>query len=606
MTFPPLLRTPAVRLLLVAYPALAGILPADGRPWLTVPLCLTALAAVGALWVRALPGLPAESGVPAARVGLAAAAGLITVPLVALTVHAIGHPVRPAPLVITCTVLVTVLGVAAVLRDHRALRRGLRSSAAGPHDHGAGSRDHRGHRAGRGIAARFGLPAQRRHDTEAGPSSSVSSSPPVSPSSGEPGSLSSGEPGSVSSGEPGLVSGRGSGAGATADGDLTGPGRGPVRTTVAVTVPLVLAVGVGGWAVRGYLAAPRPAEPGYLSVALNGWATAIDSPVTVPARGLVVPVRVTSAGLADTTSLLQLTVGGRVVASRPMTVAADSVRSLTVYVPALPADGRLRSVAISVGATSIGFYALGHADSRVSPDSAASAAVTGPGVGPHAPAAGSAGTPGFQSGAAGGGSRPVGPGVRPQGAASVTGPRVRPQGPSADGVGDGRGAGRPATVPRTRTHRTGPAADRSPADRTTPARTPGARPRPVAPHGARPADAVAVPGLRPDGGVSAPASRPDGGVTPGLGPDSGVTPGMGPDGGVIHGLWPDGGSAAPKADDDRTRKGGTKGGRAVAGPQRTADDGGSAWSAAHQGADDGRVACSGKRRAVFAGERTSC
>lgn len=268
------------RLLLIAYAGLAGLLPAAGRPWLAVPLCLAVLFATGGLWIRALPGVPAETGVPALRVGLAAAAGLTTLPLVALLLHAAGQPVRPAPLVAGCAVVVTGLAAGALLRERLAARRTSAASGAA-------------------------LPAQRRHAASADP-------------------------------RPGYAG-----------------------TTAAVAIPVVLAVGVGGPAVHGYLTAPRPAEPGYLSVALNGWAAAIDSPVTVPSRGLAVPVRVTSAGLGDTTGLLRLRVGGQVVASRRMTVAADSVRSLTVHVPALPADGCLRAVDISLGSASTGFYARG-------------------------------------------------------------------------------------------------------------------------------------------------------------------------------------------------------------------------------------------------------
>ncbi|WP_433791491.1 hypothetical protein [Actinoplanes sp. CA-252034] len=407
MIVPPPLRTPAVRLLLVAYSALAGILPAAGRPWLTVPLCLAALAATGALWVRALPGPPAETGVPAARPGLAATAGLITVPLLALLLHAAGRPVRPAPLVIACAALVTVLAAVALLRDHRARRR----SAARPgvphqrHDptspaastgrppssprHAAGLPDDPPpstlFRYGRTSSPAPQEPSTRPTPSSPAPDPDLPGDPaaagaldldlPGDPATAEaldldlPGdppnaealdptaatpTSGAGSPGGPASGgrsgravpasrtgrsggvAPGSRAGSRVGATPSPDADLPGPGRGPVRTTVAVAVPLVLAAGVGGPAVHTYLTVPHPPEPGYLSVALNGWAAAIDSPVTVPARGLVVPVRVTSAGLADTTSLLQLRIGGQVVASRPMSVAADSVRSLTVYVPALP------------------------------------------------------------------------------------------------------------------------------------------------------------------------------------------------------------------------------------------------------------------------------
>jgi hypothetical protein len=315
------------RLLLVACLGLAGILPAGGHPWLAVPLCLAVTAATGALWTRVLPGTTEGTGIPVVRGGLAAVAGLITWPLIALLLHAAGQPVRPVPLVIGCATLVTLLGAVAVLRDRR--------------------------RTTRPDTARSGLPAQRRHAAAALPVSGFS------------------------------------------DGDvISQPSRRYVRTPAAVTSPVVLAVGVGGVTVRGYLNASRPAEPGYLSIALNGWAAAIDRPVTVPARGLVVPVRVASAGLGTTTRLLRLRVGGRVVASRPMTMAADSVRSLTVYVPALPADGCLHPVDISVGDTSTGFYARGHGDATPDRRTTAGAALTGPGVRSRAAAPNRTSSPG--------------------------------------------------------------------------------------------------------------------------------------------------------------------------------------------------------------------
>jgi hypothetical protein len=298
------------RLLLVAYAGLAGILPAGGRPWLAVPLCLAVLLATGGLWLRALCGVPADPGLPATRAGLAATAGLMTFPLVAILLHAAGQPVRPAPLVVGCAVVVTVLGAGALLRD--------RFTAPG-------------------TPCLPGLPAQRRH-TAAGPT--------ARPASGDP----------AEEQQPVPASGERS---TTITDVPPAPPLGYARTTAAVTIPVVLAVGVGGLAVRGYLTGPHPAEPGYLSVALSGWAAAVDSPVTVPAQGLEVPVLVSSAGLGSTTTLLRLRVGGQVVASRPMTVAADSVRSLTVHLPALPADGCLRAVDISLGSTSAGFYARG-------------------------------------------------------------------------------------------------------------------------------------------------------------------------------------------------------------------------------------------------------
>ena len=383
------------RLLLVAYAGLAGLLPAAGRPWAAVPLCLAVLLATGGLWMRALPGVPTETGLPAIRAGLTAAAGLMTLPLVALLLHAAGQPVRPIPLVAGCAAVVTVLGAGGLLRERLAGRR---------------------------VACLPGLPAQRRHPgttspggpapsagpttspappspaSAAGPAASppaaagldasppaaagLDASPPAaagldaspaasaaSPAASAASPAAAASPVNSSVGSVGSAGGslaafdreavRASGGPASGGAVVPGPRRAYARTTAAVTIPVVLAVGVGGTAVRGYLTAPRPAEPGYLSVALGGWAAAIDSPVTVPARGLAVPVRVSSAGLGETTHALRLRVGGQVVTTRPMTVAADSVHSLTVHVPALPADGCLRAVDISVGSTSTGFYARG-------------------------------------------------------------------------------------------------------------------------------------------------------------------------------------------------------------------------------------------------------
>ncbi|MFC7527399.1 hypothetical protein [Actinoplanes sp. GCM10030250] len=267
-----------LRVVLSAYTCLGVVLAADGRAWLALPFCMIALLAVGELWLRALSGPPVlpgpllERGIPIARLGFAAVAGLATLPLVALGLHAAGAPVRLLPLTLGGAVTVTMLGAAAFFR------------------------------------ARLRLPAQ---------------------DDGDSGGLS-----------------------------------GHARTAVAVTVPAVLVLAVGGVAVRAYLASPRPAEPGYLSVALNGWAAQIDRPVTVPARGLIVPVRVTSAGIDTTRTRLSLRIGGLVVATRPVTVAADTVQSMSVRVPALPADGCLHAVSISVGTTSTGFYARGPVAAR--------------------------------------------------------------------------------------------------------------------------------------------------------------------------------------------------------------------------------------------------
>jgi hypothetical protein len=271
-----------VLLVLVAYAGLAGVLPAAGRPWIALPLCLIALVAVGELALRAVAGSRPEDGarLPAARIGFAGIAGLVTLPLVALALHAAGAPVRPAPLVAGGVVAATLLGAGVHVRE-----RFTRSDPDQP-------------------VGTAGLPAQRGPDR---------------------------------SPRPGLA--------------------GTARTAAAVIVPVLLAIVAGGFAVRAYLTAPRPAQPGYLSVALAGWATTIEHPVAVPARGLTVPVRVTSSGLATVTTVLRLRVGGQVLRSVPVTVAANTAQQTSVRIPALPPDGCLRAVSISVGRMSTGFYA---------------------------------------------------------------------------------------------------------------------------------------------------------------------------------------------------------------------------------------------------------
>ncbi|GIF07574.1 hypothetical protein [Actinoplanes siamensis] len=129
------------------------------------------------------------------------------------------------------------------------------------------------------------------------------------------------------------------------------------RTAVAVLAPIVLGVAVGGIAIRAVESGSRPVLPGYLTVALNGWAAGITHPVAVPSHGLTVQVRVTNSGLPTSTQWLRLRIGGTVVASRQVTVASGRVYALNVLVPALPADGCLRPVGISVGTASTVFYA---------------------------------------------------------------------------------------------------------------------------------------------------------------------------------------------------------------------------------------------------------
>ncbi|WP_221323648.1 hypothetical protein [Actinoplanes sp. L3-i22] len=274
-----------LRPLVTAYASLSVLLPAAGLPWpVLLPACLLALLAVGELWVRAVTGRPAESGIPAVKAGLTVLAGLLTLPTVALLLHPLGAGVAPIPLIAGTALLATVLGAAGLLRLYFSRR---------------GERDEDGDEPG--------VPAQRRAGTALG----------------------------------------------------TGGARIPAtaRTVASILIPILLSLVVGGVAIRAVERGRHPGLPGYLTVALNGWAAGITRPVTVPARGLAVPVRITSSGLPTTTQMLRLRVGSAVVASRPVTVGTGKVYALSVRVPALPADGCLRPVGISVGGASTVFYA---------------------------------------------------------------------------------------------------------------------------------------------------------------------------------------------------------------------------------------------------------
>jgi hypothetical protein len=125
-----------------------------------------------------------------------------------------------------------------------------------------------------------------------------------------------------------------------------------------LAVPAGLALVVSVTAVWAYVTMPHPPQPGYTSVALNGWAAGIARPVTVPARGLDVPIRVSSEGVPAATAELRVRVGRRTVNTRDMRVEADTTRSVDVYVPA-PPDGCLHRIEISVGAASTIFYGRG-------------------------------------------------------------------------------------------------------------------------------------------------------------------------------------------------------------------------------------------------------
>ncbi|MEU4688179.1 hypothetical protein [Actinoplanes sp. NPDC023714] len=324
-----------IRLAWLAVVCLAGALGVEGRAWAAVPLCLVALVIVGELLLRALPGVPAESGVPAARAGMAAVAGLVTLPLVALLLHAAGSPVRSVPLVIGESAVVLLAALAALLRDRGRPASTVRSA---------------------------GLPAQRSAKT------SLAMEWPAGDGSA------AGTAGVGTPAADGLAAGGHAAASlavaetvpaASPSAEISGQKVGLAAVWLAGALPVVLVGVIGAVAAKVYLESPRPAEPGYLSVALGGWAAGIEAPVTVPVRGLAVPVRVTSAGLGDVTTMVRLRIGGRIVAAKRVTVAADTVRSFTIRVPAVPPDGCLHPVNISVGRMSAGFYARGPVTSRL-------------------------------------------------------------------------------------------------------------------------------------------------------------------------------------------------------------------------------------------------
>ncbi|MFI1992226.1 hypothetical protein [Actinoplanes sp. NPDC020271] len=279
------MMTTIFRPLVTAYASLAVLLPAAGLPWpVRLAACLLALLAVGELWVRAVTGRPAESGIPAVGAGLTVLTGLLTLPAVALLLHPLGASVGPIPLIAGSGLLATVLAVAGLLRLYFSRR------------------------------ARFGEPDD----------------------------------------EPGVPVQRVAGQTADPTGSRRRAG---ARTAAAILLPIGLSALVGVTAIRTVEVSSHPALPGYLTVALNGWAAGITHPVAVPARGLAVPVRITNSGLPARTDWLRLRVGDVVVATRRVTTMTGKVYALSVRVPALPPDGCLRPIGISVGGAGTVFWA---------------------------------------------------------------------------------------------------------------------------------------------------------------------------------------------------------------------------------------------------------
>jgi hypothetical protein len=293
------------RLLGLVYLALVVLGLAGGWVWIGPVVCLAALVGVGELWLRALT---AERVPPVARIGLAIAAGLVSLPLVAVALHLARVPIAARPLLAGLAALTTVVGAVALVRE----------------------------RAGR-------PPAGRRRRTVWG------FPPPGEPQSPTQGFPPPGEPQSPTQGFP-----------------PPGAPRSPTRESLpgpvaAVAIPAVLALVIGGAAVLAYVRLPHPPQPGYTSVALNGWAAGIDRPVAIPARGLSVPIRVSSAGEPSATAPLRVRVGDRPAGpARPLRIGADTTRSVDVYVPP-PPDGCPHRIEISVGAASTVFYGHGPA-----------------------------------------------------------------------------------------------------------------------------------------------------------------------------------------------------------------------------------------------------
>ena len=247
-----------VRLILAGYGGLLLLAYGNGLPWVFPIFCLAVLLALGELWLRALTG----EAVPApARIGLASAAGLMSLPFAAIALHVADVPIHRVSIAAALAVLTTVVGTVVLLRE-------------------------RAHR-------------------------------PVT--------------------DPRLTS-----------------------TAVAIALPVGLTLVAGVAAVRAYAALPHPPQPGYTSVALTGWAARIDRPVTVPARGVYVPLRVSSSGQPAATAPLRVRVGDRLVTTAPLAIRPDTTRSLQVWVPA-PPDGCLHRIEISLGAVSTVFYGHGPA-----------------------------------------------------------------------------------------------------------------------------------------------------------------------------------------------------------------------------------------------------
>jgi hypothetical protein len=274
-------------LLAVVGPVVAFLAFAPAVPVLSPLLCLVALLALGELWLRALIREPLS---PVARLGLSVVAGLISLPLVALALYAVGLHIERRGVAAGLAVLAVVLG---------GVELAVKAKCAdSPHaDSPHADSPHPGHWVGR---------------VEHG----------------------------------GTTNSR------------------PLSTALAVGVPALLALLIGGTATVVYQRLPHPAEPGYTSLALAGWAAGIARPVAIPAAGVEVPLEVSSAGEPATTATLRVRIGDRAAGPGMPVPITSGTRALRVHVPA-PTDGCLRPIRISLGPASTVFYGRGPFPARV-------------------------------------------------------------------------------------------------------------------------------------------------------------------------------------------------------------------------------------------------
>jgi hypothetical protein len=280
---------------------LAIALLALGLPGGLPLAALLALLAVGELWLRALR-LDLEPVI--GRIGLGAVCGLVSLPLIALVLHLIGVLIRARSLAAGLVVLALLLGGSALLRERLAWAEAHRR-----------------------------LWWERFARAEADPRLLWQ--------------------------RPDLVE---------ADRRLlwerftrAEADRRLLRMLGAIAVPVTVALVVGGAAVLAYARLPHPPQRGYTSVALSGWAAGIDRPIAVPAGGLNVPIRVSSAGAPAAVAPLSVIVDAvRVAPSHPVRIAAESTSAVYVHVPALP-NGCLHRIEISLGVASTVFYGRGPA-----------------------------------------------------------------------------------------------------------------------------------------------------------------------------------------------------------------------------------------------------